>query len=112
MPSANRLCTVDGCDRPHKARGFCLPHYQQWRRDNLNTISGPADDPRMGFVERLTAFLGEAPEGLLTAEDRDLITGVALTAAMAARGVVPLTPEIRYDVLHRAVKRATIGAEL
>lgn len=30
--SPHTRCTVDGCDRPHKAHGYCLGHYQQFRR--------------------------------------------------------------------------------
>lgn len=26
------VCSVDGCSRPHKCRGYCAVHYQQWRR--------------------------------------------------------------------------------
>ena len=33
------LCTVDGCDRPHSARGLCRTHY--WRLRNHGTV---ADD--------------------------------------------------------------------
>lgn len=25
-----RLCTVDGCERKHKASGYCLVHYYRW----------------------------------------------------------------------------------
>jgi len=25
-----KLCTVPGCGRPHKARGFCERHYVSW----------------------------------------------------------------------------------
>lgn len=28
-------CKVAGCDQPVRARGFCSPHYQQWRRGTL-----------------------------------------------------------------------------
>jgi len=31
------LCTVDGCDRPHSARGLCRTHY--WRLRNHHTTS-------------------------------------------------------------------------
>ena len=27
-----KICSVEGCSRPHKAKGFCLPHYQTERR--------------------------------------------------------------------------------
>lgn len=29
---AKRTCSVDGCDRPHKSKGYCEPHYQRWSR--------------------------------------------------------------------------------
>jgi hypothetical protein len=27
----DRICTITGCDRPLKARGWCSTHYEQWR---------------------------------------------------------------------------------
>lgn len=27
-----RTCSVDGCDDPHLARGWCRTHYQRWRK--------------------------------------------------------------------------------
>jgi hypothetical protein len=27
-----RICSVDGCDGEARARGWCLRHYQRWRR--------------------------------------------------------------------------------
>jgi len=28
-------CQVEGCTEPHRSKGFCSAHYQQWRRGNL-----------------------------------------------------------------------------
>jgi hypothetical protein len=28
---ANRTCSIDGCGKPHKARGWCSSHYNAWR---------------------------------------------------------------------------------
>lgn len=37
--SENRTCSVDGCDRPHQARGLCKAHYQQsWRTGTTGPI--------------------------------------------------------------------------
>lgn len=30
-----RTCSVEGCGRPHKARGLCKAHYAKWRYDQL-----------------------------------------------------------------------------
>lgn len=36
MPTKSEgLCSVDGCERPTKARGLCDPHYKRWWRENL-----------------------------------------------------------------------------
>ncbi len=29
---SGRLCSMDGCGRPHLARGYCTKHYRRWRR--------------------------------------------------------------------------------
>ena len=26
------VCTIEGCTRPHYARGYCVLHYSRWRR--------------------------------------------------------------------------------
>lgn len=31
-PTSLRTCEFDDCGRPHKARGLCYTHWQQWRR--------------------------------------------------------------------------------
>ncbi len=36
----SRRCTIDGCDRPHKARGWCALHYLRWHRTGETS---PAD---------------------------------------------------------------------
>lgn len=30
-PKSRGLCAVEGCDRPHRARGLCKTHYQRMR---------------------------------------------------------------------------------
>lgn len=32
MAKANTTCSIDGCERPHKARTFCTAHYARWRK--------------------------------------------------------------------------------
>lgn len=36
------LCTIVGCERPHKARGWCATHYSRWARHGSPTLhTGP-----------------------------------------------------------------------
>lgn len=38
-PKLHDHCTVDGCQRPHKAGGYCASHYQQlWRKEEPRQI--------------------------------------------------------------------------
>lgn len=32
-----KVCSVEGCLNPHKARGFCVAHYARWRRTGAPT---------------------------------------------------------------------------
>lgn len=32
MDGWDRLCTIEGCDRPLRARGWCITHWARWRR--------------------------------------------------------------------------------
>jgi hypothetical protein len=29
---ANGTCSIDGCEKPHEARGWCIKHYRRWQR--------------------------------------------------------------------------------
>lgn len=40
---AKRTCSIDGCDQPHKARGWCFKHYRRWR-----ACGDPVGEPRIG----------------------------------------------------------------
>lgn len=44
-----KTCTIDGCDRPHKARGWCHKHYMHWH------TYGVAEAPQPTIGERLAA---------------------------------------------------------
>lgn len=48
--STERKCSVDGCSRPHRARGYCKSHYERWRRgcteNEIETPIGELEDTR------------------------------------------------------------------
>lgn len=56
-----RLCTVDGCDRKHLARGYCRRHYSE--AVEMKTLR-PAHDPAERIDDlRWMADTGECLEG-------------------------------------------------
>lgn len=32
---ADQKCTVEGCKRPYRAKGYCFFHYKKWRQGDL-----------------------------------------------------------------------------
>src|SRR5690606_9617480 len=38
---AARLCSIEGCNRPHRTRGWCDAHYTRWRKHGDPLAGGP-----------------------------------------------------------------------
>ncbi len=57
-------CKVAGCTGALRSKGFCSPHYQQWRRGNLNGFVGLDGHLSLGGAEYKvkTAFAGGRAE--------------------------------------------------
>ena len=39
MPRYHFQCTVDGCSKPHEAKGYCLTHYRRFQRHGTLAVS-------------------------------------------------------------------------
>lgn len=47
----NRRCSIEGCSRPHVARGWCHRHYERWSRNGDPHIGADLDDgPVVGIA--------------------------------------------------------------
>lgn len=44
----DRTCSVEGCDRPHRARGYCVAHWDRWQK------SGDPGPALIGKPRRVT----------------------------------------------------------
>lgn len=44
-------CSVEGCDRPHLARGLCRKHYQRWKKHGTTELAQVAPGGRLCSVE-------------------------------------------------------------
>ncbi len=49
--NATRICSVDGCESRHDARGYCASHYNRWKRYGDPRASAPKPGPRLCEVE-------------------------------------------------------------
>lgn len=48
----HRTCMIEGCNRPHRARGFCQAHWLRWSRHGDPLAGGPSrEGARLAFVE-------------------------------------------------------------
>jgi hypothetical protein len=37
------VCQIEGCDKPHKSKGYCDTHYAYWRRNGKEWSAGVGD---------------------------------------------------------------------
>lgn len=52
MKATRRTCTIDGCEKPYLARGWCSAHWTRWKRHGDPLAGGP---PRRPMPDRCTA---------------------------------------------------------
>lgn len=74
---ADRTCSIDGCEKPHLARGWCRAHYLCWYKNGDPLVN---KNPRLGWPANLVMRLRFMPP------DR-LPTGcIEYTGPLDARG--------------------------
>ena len=72
-----RICSVEGCERPARSRGWCKPHYDRWIKRGSPT---PTPIRYRTPQERLDALHERTPEGCLVYTGRLTPKGYGLVA--------------------------------
>jgi hypothetical protein len=57
------ICSIDGCGRPHKARGWCYRHYLRWWKENRGTDAVHPGGSNYHRRDPLTLIDTEGPGG-------------------------------------------------
>lgn len=47
-----RVCSINECEKPHIARGWCFMHYQRWRRHGDPSFVLGKEPPNHGELSR------------------------------------------------------------
>ena len=77
-----RICSVSGCTVEARAKGFCNPHYQQWRRKtllNFVTIDNEvifSNGKRVTVDKKLAAKPYEEKDGSINIDNGSLFVRV------------------------------------
>lgn len=93
-------CTIDGCERPHLARGWCHPHYERWRKTGDAQAARPLGAKR-DVGERFWVKVAKQP-----GEGCWLWTGALIGAGygqFAAPGPSPLAHRWAWEQEHGPV---------
>jgi hypothetical protein len=53
----NKPCTVEGCLRPHRARGFCANHYDQMYQKNREAVVDEDSHQTKEYYDGLWEFV-------------------------------------------------------
>lgn len=110
IPGSRGICTINDCNKPHKARGRCAKHYGRWQYRNLTK---PRDNGGLAAADERTLFDLSDTEaawlaGLFEGEGNIQYRGnsVRLTIQMTDQDVITKVCDLTHGRKPRAYNRA------
>lgn len=95
--SGNVTCTIDGCTRMHRGRGYCQTHYMRWFHHG---------DP----LHRVNRLRGTAKERLSNMTDQDSNGCIVWRGAVDKRGYGRIVDDSGWhDMAHRLSYKLNVG---
>lgn len=95
--STNRTCSVEGCDKPHEAHGYCNMHYARWKKHG---------DPHAG-IQRLAG--ADAIDKLAARMDIDPDTGCWLWTGASRNNYGTIWIDGRSLTSHKVAYEMLVG---
>lgn len=102
QPQSTRTCSIDGCAKPHEARGWCRTHYGRWQKHgHVDSTRTPLDErfwSKVAFPPSdgcwiWTAQLGHAGYGKFNARSHAVAGGSDLAHRISYTMLVGPIPE-------------------
>lgn len=56
--TAKRICSIDGCGKPHYGRGWCSAHYQRWRLHGGPAEGNASRGATQEFIRKAADYTG------------------------------------------------------
>jgi hypothetical protein len=84
MTSSRGLCSIDECNEPHSARGYCRQHYRKWQRhgDPLHEVVTAAS--QKCWIEDCNSIVGlKGAKGLCTRHYQRMLASGSPTGSTA-----------------------------
>ena len=70
MADSKRICSIEGCGKPHEARGWCKRHYLRWKRHGNPNSGRTAKGAPLAWL-RSVALVHDGDECLFWPFSRD-----------------------------------------
>lgn len=112
-----RICSIDGCGKPHRGHGFCNAHLLRWQRHG-DPLSGgtPFGEPQK-FLDEAIGFSADAcltwPFGTTAGGYGHIVQNgrMHLAHRLVCAAVNGPAPSVKYDAAHSCGDRRCVSPQ-